>query len=342
MRTVSIVIPIFNSMRTLSLCIESILAQKYNHNLIEIIFADGGSTDGTLKLIKSYKENADISIKVFRNPLKTAEAGKAVGVKKAKNEIIALVDSDNIMPDNHWLERMMAPFEDKDIVATEPIEYTYRKEDSIVNRYCALIGMNDPMCIFTGNYDRKNLITNKWTEVKRKEENKGDYLSIKFFSNMIPTIGANGFLMRKKQLTENFDGDYLFDIDVLWELFTKEPKWKVAKVKTGIIHLFCPDIKTFYRKQNRRIKDFIYFNDKKGRKYPWNKVGKFKIIKFCIYCITIVPLIIQAMIGYSRKKDFSAWAFHVIACWITLWVYGLGTIKGIFKKEMAVRDDWKQ
>lgn len=341
-KSVSIVTPTFNSMRTLKLYMEAIICQTYPHDLIEIIFADGGSQDGTIETIKEYRSQTDISVSLYENPFKTAEAGKAVGVRKATHEIVCLLDSDNILPDNDWLERMMKPFEDELIVASEPIEYTYRREDNTINRYCALIGMNDPLCMFTGNYDRYCRVTGKWTEVEREEKDCGDYLSIKFRADMIPTIGANGFLMRSKELIENFEGDYLFDIDVLWELFLKNPDLRVAKVKTGIVHLFCSDIKTFCRKQNRRIKDFLYFSDAKGRKYPWGKISKGKIVVFALCCMTVIPLVVQSVIGSIRQKDFKAWAFHLVACWITLWVYGWGTIIGLFKKEAASRDGWKQ
>lgn len=341
-KTISIVTPTFNSMRTLYLYLEAIISQDYPHEKIEIIIADGGSTDGTIQALEEYKAKCDIQINIFYNPLRTAEAGKAVGVRKAKNEIICLLDSDNIIPDSKWLSLIMKPFEENEIVASEPIEYTYRKEDSLINRYCALVGVNDPLCIFTGNYDRMCMITNKWTQMPREEIDKGEYLSINFKADKIPTIGANGFFMRKEELLESFEGDYLFDIDILYELFTKEPNLRVAKVKTGIIHLYCPDIKTFTRKQTRRIKDYIYFNNAKGRKYQWNKVGKSKILLFMLCCILIIPLLVQAIIGFCRKPDFLAWTFHILACWITLWVYGWGTFIGLFKKEAMSREGWKQ
>jgi glycosyltransferase involved in cell wall biosynthesis len=341
--TIAIVTPTFNSMRTLDEYMDAVLAQKYPHENIEFIFADGGSTDGTLERIEYYKDNGDIKISVYNNALRTAEAGKAVAVKQANSDVVLLLDSDNILPSPNWLNRMMKPFEDEKIVASEPIAYTYRKKDSVINRYCALIGMNDPLCMFTGNYDRYCRITGKWTEVQREEIDRGDYLSVKFQANMIPTIGANGFIMRTAALKDNFEGDYLFDIDVLWELFLKDPELRVAKVKTGIVHLFCPDVATFKRKQNRRIKDFLYFSDSKGRKYPWSKVGKGKVILFALCCVTIIPLIIQAFIGFCRKPDIQAWAFHIIACWITLWVYGTGTTAALFgHREAANRDNWKQ
>lgn len=338
----SIITPVYNSTRTLDDYMSAILMQDCNHDSIEIIFTDGGSTDGTLEKIETYKSSCDIKISLLSNPLRTAEAGKAVGVRAATGNIICLLDSDNIIPDSGWITRMMQPFEEPEVIASEPIEYIWRKDDSVINRYCALIGMNDPLCMFTGNYDRKCLVTNKWTEVEREEIDKGDYLSIKFNPRMIPTIGANGFFMRRVELCDNFEGDYLFDIDVLWELMQKKTEIRVAKVKTGIVHLFCPDVKTFYRKQNRRIKDFLYFSDEKGRKYPWSKVGKGKIVLFALCCVTIIPLLIQGIIGWSRKHDTNAWLFHFAACWITLWVYGWGTICGFVHKEAADRTNWKQ
>lgn len=342
MKTISIVTPTFNSMRTLKEYMAAIIAQDYPHDKIELIIADGGSTDGTLEAFEAYKKKCDFKIAVYPNPLRTAEAGKAVGVRKAVNDVVLLLDSDNIIPKANWITRMMKPFEEPEIIASEPIKYTYRPKDSAINRYCALIGMNDPLCMFTGNYDRYCYITGKWTEVEREEIDRGDYLSIKFREDMIPTIGANGFFMKRKELLENFEGDYLFDIDVLWELFKKDHNLRVAKVKTGIVHLFCPDLATFKRKQNRRIQDFLYFSDSKGRKYPWNKVGKGKIVLFALECVTIIPLILQSIKGFAYKKDLKVWLLHPVMCWITLWVYGTGTIKGIFHKEQADRSNWKQ
>lgn len=342
MKTISIVTPTFNSMRTLEEYFNAIIMQDYPHELIEIIIADGGSTDGTIEKFKEYNEKFDINIHVLNNPLRTAEAGKAVAVREATKDVICLLDSDNIITDKDWITRMMKPFEENNIVASEPLYYTYRKQDCIINRYCALIGMSDPLCMFTGNYDRYCMITNKWTTVEREEMDQGDYLSIKFRADMIPTIGANGFFIRREELVNNFEGDYLFDIDVLWELFKKDPELRVAKVKTGIVHLFCEDTKTFCRKQNRRVRDFIFFNDAKGRKYPWGKIGKGKIVLFILSTITLIPLLVQMLIGYSRKHDLAAWAYHFVACWITLAIYSWGVIRGIFKKEAASRDNWKQ
>jgi len=89
--SISIITPTYNSGKTLASCLDSIKTQDYNGD-IEIIIADGGSTDSTLEIAQKYTD------RIYPNPLKTGEAGKAAGVKHAKNEIIALIDSDNILP----------------------------------------------------------------------------------------------------------------------------------------------------------------------------------------------------------------------------------------------------
>ncbi len=87
---VSIVIPTYNSQRTLGMCLESIKNQDYPKNKIEIIIADAGSSDKTREVAKKYK--------IVDNLLKTGEAGKAAGIKHAAGEI----DSDNILPSDSY------------------------------------------------------------------------------------------------------------------------------------------------------------------------------------------------------------------------------------------------
>ena len=93
---VSFIIPTLNASSVLENCLKSIKIQSFSS--FEIIIIDGGSTDNTLNIAKKYQA------KIFKNILKTAEAGKAIGVKKATGQYIALIDSDNILPTKNWLK----------------------------------------------------------------------------------------------------------------------------------------------------------------------------------------------------------------------------------------------
>lgn len=331
---VSFIIPTLNSERTLEICLESINNQKYPPKNYEILICDGGSTDKTLEISKKF------GAKIVKNKLKTAEAGKAVGVKNAKYEIIALVDSDNVLVSDNWLTQMLSPFKDKDIIASEPLYFNYDKRDHYLTRYFALLGMGDPLTLYIGNYDRFSYITNKWTNLDLDVQNEKGYKKIKLENN-IPTIGANGFLIRKNVLDGLVD-KYLFDIDILKKLI-KGKSIYVAKVEVSITHLFTGDIKTFVRKQRRRIKDFMYYKNTLGREDSLtDKIIYRGVIKFIISCLLIFPILYQMIVGYKRKPDW-AWLFHPIACYITLYVYSTETIYRSFNgPKLLNRNNWKQ
>jgi glycosyltransferase involved in cell wall biosynthesis len=334
--SVSVVIPTLNAGSVLEQCLNDISTQDYPQEKIEIVIADGGSTDDTIKIAQKY------GAKIYPNPLKTGEAGKAVGVKNANNELIALIDSDNFLPNESWFKQMVQPFLDNpEIIGSEPISYTYRKTDPLITRYSALLGMNDPLVLFTGNYDRHNYLTNKWTDVKHGEVDKGGYLEVTLDEKDLPTIGANGTFLKTKQLQKEVQKlDYLFDIDIIYEL-VKSGQNKFAKVKVGIIHVFCRNTGKFIIKQRRRIQDYLFYNSKNLRKYPWGGISKFKLVKFTLYSQLIIPTTLQAIIGYIKKPD-SAWFFHPFACWITFWIYGWNKFMGIFTIKESNRQKWSQ
>lgn len=335
---VSIVIPTLNSAATLGECLAAIRAQTLPRSAYEIVIADAGSSDSTVDIAKEYGVDA-----IVDNPLKTGEAGKTAGIKAAKGDVIALVDSDNILPSPDWLERMLAPFADEEIIATEPLEYTRRSSDPAFVRYFAMLGMNDPLCLFTGNYDRICAVTGKWTGLDVKTEDRGDYLKVHLEQGAIPTIGANGFVFRRTLLDGVKWDPYLFDIDILCDRIAKCGSACVAKVKTGIVHLYCPRLRDFARKQNRRIRDFLYFSQQKGRSYPWNARRKTGVALFCAECVLLFPLLWQMAKGFVRRPD-AAWLYHVPACLITLWVYAAGAIsKAIgLKQAPADRAYWQR
>lgn len=316
----SIVIPTLNSEKTLGECLAAIRAQTLPRSAYEIVVADAGSSDGTLAVAHEYGVDT-----IVANPLKTGEAGKTAGIKAAKGDCIALIDSDNILLGADWLVRMLAPFSDEDIIATEPIEYTCRTEDPLLIRYFALLGMNDPICLFTGNYDRMCAVTGKWTGLDIRQEEKGDYMKVWLDSNAIPTIGANGFVFRRSLLDGVKWEPYLFDIDILCDRIGKFGAVSVAKVKTGIVHLYCPRLRDFVRKQRRRIRDFLYFAQQKQRSYPWDRQRKCGIALFCLESALVLPLLWQMARGMLRRPSL-AWIYHIPACWITLWVYGTSAI----------------
>ena len=334
----SVVIPVLNSEKTLGACLAALAEQSVPRADYEIVIADAGSTDRTLEIARA----AGVDV-VCANPLKTGEAGKTAGIEAARGDIIALVDSDNILPDPLWLARMLAPFEDPEVMATEPIAYTARPADAALTRYFAHLGMNDPICLFTGNYDRVSAVTGKWTGLTVPAEDRGDWLKLRLTADALPTIGANGFIFRRRLLDGTNWRPYLFDIDILFERIRRDGQVTVAKVKTGIVHLYCARLGDFVRKQRRRIRDYLFFAQEKRRSYPWDRQRRTGIVLFCLATATVLPLAVQALIGFCRRPD-RAWLYHIPVCWITLTVYGLGTLSRLFGRRQAPvdRSNWQR
>lgn len=342
---VSVLLPTLNAASVLEKCLRSIADQDYPKEKIEIIVADGGSTDKTLDIIREFgppNRRTELRIQTVKNPLRTGEAGKAVALRYATGELVASIDSDNVLPDKNWLKKMVEPFSDPEIIGAEPWEFTWRSQDGFIDRYCALMGMNDPVCYFLGNYDRFCILTGKWTGLPVEEEDKGGWIKATLKSGAIPTIGANGTILKRKVLVEGgLVGDYLFDIDIIAQLAAHKPV-KFAKVKTGIIHLYCgSNIGKFVRKQTRRIRDYLYYQKRGVRQYPWQRQNKMALLKFILACVAVLPLFYQAIKGYLKKPD-PAWFFHPLACWLTLGVYSWRKLVSTFSiKEMA-RERWGQ
>lgn len=313
---ISFIIPTLNAQKVLEICLKSIFKQNFPKNKYEIIIADGGSTDKTVEIAKKYLA------KIVFNPLKTAEAGKAIGIKNAQGKYLALIDSDNILPDSSWLTTMINVLEkDKHLIGAEPWKFTYRKKAGLIERYSALIGANDPYAFISGVYDRKNYINFKWTGLKIKTLNYKKYLKL-FLEpgKLIPTIGANGTIFRTDFIRKNINSDYLFDIDIIsYALQKNQAKLYFAKVKIGIIHTYCESsISKFIKKQNRRINDYYFY--KSYRQYDWKTTNGSGILKFTLYTTTIFPAVYHSIIGFIHQPD-TAWIFHPLACLITLYVY---------------------
>lgn len=89
---VSVVIPVRNEADFIERSLNAVLAQKYPHNLLEIIVADGQSTDKTRLLIENLKTDSEIPIIIVDNPEKIAPTGLNRAIAKAKGGIIVRVD----------------------------------------------------------------------------------------------------------------------------------------------------------------------------------------------------------------------------------------------------------
>ena len=77
--------------------IESILAQDYPHELMELIFVDDGSEDNTLSVIQSYVPTIDFKTKVFHTSWKGLGHARNTVVVNAEGDFILWIDGDMVI-----------------------------------------------------------------------------------------------------------------------------------------------------------------------------------------------------------------------------------------------------
>jgi len=90
---VSVITPVFNGIKYLDICIKSVLSQSYPY--IEHVFVDGGSTDGTLDLLASYKTRYTNRIRCVSEPDKSVCDAWNKGWKIAKGDIFGWLGTDD-------------------------------------------------------------------------------------------------------------------------------------------------------------------------------------------------------------------------------------------------------
>ncbi|MFA9376693.1 MAG: glycosyltransferase family 2 protein [Lachnotalea sp.] len=89
---ISIIVPVYNSEKTLKRCLESLIHQTYQD--IEILLVIDGPTDSSEEIGKSY-EQRDSRVKVIMKENEGVSPARNTGLDCAKGEYIQFVDSDD-------------------------------------------------------------------------------------------------------------------------------------------------------------------------------------------------------------------------------------------------------
>jgi glycosyltransferase involved in cell wall biosynthesis len=111
MKIVSIIIPCYNEEKTISKLLFGLYEQTFPHSSMEIIIADGLSTDDTRKKIFEFCiDHPDFWIQVVDNPQKTIPSGLNLAIHAATGEYIVRLDAHSI-PAIDYIEKCVADLE---------------------------------------------------------------------------------------------------------------------------------------------------------------------------------------------------------------------------------------
>jgi glycosyltransferase involved in cell wall biosynthesis len=104
---VSIIMPVKNEARFIKRSLKALLQQTYPRERMEIIVADGMSTDATREAIREVAARTEIPIVIVDNPELIAPTGLNRALEKANGEIVVRVDG-HCEIDPHYIENCVA------------------------------------------------------------------------------------------------------------------------------------------------------------------------------------------------------------------------------------------
>jgi len=329
--TISVATATFNSGKTLDRCLSLVREQDYPQEKIEIILGDGGSSDNTLQIAQKYKA------KVIKIPKEKqhAEYNRGVAFAQAKGELSLILDHDNFIPYKTWLKDMVQPLLDNpEMVATETAYYDYSLEYKLMDRYCALFGISEPLPYYMGKADRLPQNADKWINMG-KAVDKGKYYLVKFEPDplKIPTIGTNACLMRTKLVKQNADTrpEHHYPIDVMVDVI-KNGHNQFGFVKNSIIHLTNSAGFWVYLKRRFMFMESYHFQHHQKRRYSVVMKGdELKVAKYVIISFTFFIPTLDSLKGFIKIRDL-AWFINPFMCFATALVYSYITTKNIMIK----------
>ena len=124
---ISVIVPSYNSEKTISCCLDGLLNQTISSDQYEIIIVDDASEDDTRAVVQSYS-----NIRYIKIPHGGPSVARNVGAKAAVGDILVFTDADCV-PSKDWLRCMTLPFQDSDIIGLKGAYRTHQIE--IVPRF---------------------------------------------------------------------------------------------------------------------------------------------------------------------------------------------------------------
>jgi GT2 family glycosyltransferase len=150
---VAVVMPVLNEEKYIGRTLDQIYMQDFPMDRVEVVIADGGSTDRTREIAESYK-NRFGSLKVVNNPGRLSSAGRNVGIKNSTAPYIIVLDGHSHIPSKNLFKDMVELFrttEARCLCRAQPMTPPDINEFELAVAYCraSAIGHNPVSDIYS-------------------------------------------------------------------------------------------------------------------------------------------------------------------------------------------------
>ncbi len=304
---VSFAMPVLNAGHLLEQALKTIRAQDYPD--VEIVVADGMSTDNTREICRKY------NCVIVDNARVEAEIGVELARQRATGEFVFVMAADNGCPHPQWVKQMVTPFlDDPDVIGvyTKMVAASW---DSSVNRYLCELHV-DPFTWFVfGNTAHPDHFSRAYPVLV----DKGSYIVYQFDVKRFPLIAwAQGFGVRRSyQRDPATIGD-----DILPIIQMIEQDRRLAYVRqAGVYHHHLTGFKSFLKKYRARVLGNLYrraFGMHNRTRYI-TRERKLRSYLWLVYGCTFVGPLLHALF-WSLRSGKAFWLYHFPACVCLAWI----------------------
>lgn len=296
---ISVIMPTFNSEKTLEQSLKSIREQKINQELVEILILDGGSTDATLEIAKQYEAT------ILKNERRLPEFAKQIGLMQAKGKYGIFIDSDESFTNMEALKRRLKVLEQysrvKNVVSTGQVCIPGEKG---INRYANYIG--DPFSNFVYRFNGYNRMEDLSKQYRYEELEEGLLFQFEE-SNYLPLFDALGNMFEveaARRIYYQTGEDKSFAANIFSNM-VQETKSAIIMKNDRICHQPGLSRKVYLNKIKWRVKNNLFQTEGVGFSERSKKESGLQKRKFLFipYCALIVPVFLDAVRLVVKNKD---------------------------------------
>ncbi len=307
---VSIIIPFYNGENFCEKIFDMIFKQTYTN--YEVICIDDGSTDNTLKILKSI-EKSNSKVKVYSQKNTGPGFARKLGFHKSNGDIILFYDSDDSLYDENTLKNIVEIFDkhNPDIVFYDLVVNDGRKvytidsikennqneglyDITLLENY--LFSTNLCTKIFKSKileesmfYNGKNF-EDAYTLLSYLDKCENFYYTKKFFY-------INNEVLNPNSLTKSINSEKIMQVIEVLNLLNKSEKFKLLK-EYKYFDMYCYQFKNLYKNRKKWSKNEVLMIKKDLKKMRSQFRGKafklsikyFSIKRYILYILSLIYL----------------------------------------------------
>ena len=285
----------------------SIREQVYPGDLVEIVVADGGSTDSTAE--DALRHGA----RVVPNPNRLAEWGVKEGVSAARGQVVVIFAADNELVGSDWLATLASLFEHDSKLAAVYGRLVSGAEDPPLNKYVALI-QSEPLNWFLNRNLEDYLAT--------ASVGSNGFATFEVEPERPLVWGANGLAVRREWALPVWSRPgYVADVDAFYAMVAAGHTRVAYTQRPYVYHHQVSTLGDYRRKWRRNAVQHLV-QQSEDRDLAWVTVPGFRRRAFLWGIYSVVPLFSTADALRRAARDRSPyWLFHPVVTFLQAVTY---------------------